>query len=38
MGGVEWIDLAHDKHMWRTLVKTVMNLRLPSSAKNVLCS
>jgi hypothetical protein len=24
-----WIDLAHDKDQWRTLVNTEMNLRVP---------
>ena len=28
-GGVEWIDLAQDKDMWRALVNAVMNLRIP---------
>jgi hypothetical protein len=27
-GGVDWIDLAQDRDMWRTLVYTVMNLRV----------
>jgi hypothetical protein len=27
--GVDWIDLAQDRHQWRTLVNTVMNLRVP---------
>jgi hypothetical protein len=25
-GGVDWIDLAHDRDRWRALVYTVMNL------------
>jgi hypothetical protein len=25
--GMDWIDLAQDKDMWRELVKVVMNLR-----------
>jgi hypothetical protein len=28
-GGVDWIDLAQDRDRWRTLVYTVMNLRVP---------
>jgi hypothetical protein len=24
-GGMNWIDLAHDRHKWRALVNTVMN-------------
>jgi hypothetical protein len=28
-GGIDWIDLAQDRHQWRTLVNTVMNLRVP---------
>jgi hypothetical protein len=27
--GVNWIHLAQDKDQWRTLVNTVMNLRVP---------
>jgi hypothetical protein len=27
--GVDWIDLAQDREQWRTLVNTVMNLRVP---------
>jgi len=25
----DWIDLAHDRDRWRTLVSAVMNLRVP---------
>jgi hypothetical protein len=27
--GVDWIDLAQDRDNWRTLVRAVMNLRVP---------
>ena len=27
--GMDWIDLAQDRDGWRTLVNTVMNLRVP---------
>jgi hypothetical protein len=27
-GGMDWIDLAHDRDKRRALVKTVMNLRV----------
>jgi hypothetical protein len=27
--GVDWIDLAQDRDQWRTLVNTVMNIRVP---------
>jgi hypothetical protein len=29
VGGVDWIDLAHDGDRWRALVNAVMNLRVP---------
>jgi hypothetical protein len=28
-GGIDWIHLAQDRDQWRTLVNTVMNLRVP---------
>jgi hypothetical protein len=28
-GGTDWVDLAQDRDMWRALVYTVMNLRIP---------
>jgi hypothetical protein len=27
-GGVDWIELAQDKEIWRELVNAVMNLRV----------
>jgi hypothetical protein len=27
--GMDWIDLAHDRDQWRTVVNMVMNLRVP---------
>ena len=27
--GMNWIDVAHDRDMWRALVNAVMNLRVP---------
>jgi hypothetical protein len=27
--GMDWIDLAQDRVIWRALVNTVMNLRFP---------
>jgi hypothetical protein len=31
-GGVDWIDVAHDRIKWRALVNTVMNLHVPYNA------
>jgi hypothetical protein len=28
-GGMDWIELAHDRDRWRDLVSSVMNLRGP---------
>jgi hypothetical protein len=28
-GGMDWIDLTLDRHQWRALVNTVMNIRVP---------
>jgi hypothetical protein len=27
--GVDWMELAQDRYMWRALVSAVMNLRVP---------
>jgi hypothetical protein len=36
--GVDGIHLAQDREQWRTLVKTVMNLRVPLKARNFFTS
>jgi hypothetical protein len=28
-GGVDWIDMAQDRDLWRAVVNTVLNLRVP---------
>jgi hypothetical protein len=28
-GGMDWIDMAQDRDMWRAVVSVVMNLRVP---------
>jgi hypothetical protein len=30
-GDMDWIDLAQDRDLWRVLVNTVMNLRVPQN-------
>ena len=37
-GYVDWIGLAQDREMWRTLVSEVMNLRVPWNSGNYLTS
>ena len=37
-GYVDWIGLAQDRDRWRTLVSTVMNLRVPWNTGNFLTS
>jgi hypothetical protein len=29
LGDIDWVDLAQDRNSWRTVVNTVMNLRVP---------
>jgi hypothetical protein len=28
-GSMDWIDLAHDKDQWSSLVNTILNFRVP---------
>jgi hypothetical protein len=35
-GGIDWIDLAQDRDQWRTLVNTVLNIRVPQNAGDFL--
>jgi hypothetical protein len=28
-GGMDWTDMAQDRYKWRSLVNTIMNLRVP---------
>jgi hypothetical protein len=37
-GGMDWIDLAQNRNGRRTLVKAVMNLRVPTNLRNFLTS
>jgi hypothetical protein len=32
LGDVDWIGLAKDRNMWRALVNSVLNLRVPKNA------
>jgi hypothetical protein len=36
--GMDWIDLAQERNQWRTLVNTVMNLRVPQNVDKFLNS
>jgi len=35
---MDWIDVAQDRDRWRALVNTVMTLRFPQNAGNVVTS
>jgi hypothetical protein len=35
-GGMDLIDLVHDRDQWRALVNTTMNLRVPKNARKFL--
>jgi hypothetical protein len=37
-GGMDWIDLAQDRYMWRALVNVIMNLLVPQNVGNFLTS
>ena len=32
---VNWVHLSHDADVWRAVVRTVVNLQIPSSAGNL---
>jgi hypothetical protein len=36
--GVDWMHVAQNRGKWRTFVNTVMNLRVPLKAGNILTS
>jgi hypothetical protein len=36
--GVDWMHLAQDRDQWRTLMNTVINLRVPLMAGNFLAT
>jgi hypothetical protein len=34
--GVDWIDMAQSRDQWRTLLNTILNLRVPQNAEKFL--
>jgi len=34
-GGVDWIDLAHDRYKWWAVVNMIMNIPVPYKAGNL---
>jgi hypothetical protein len=37
-GGVDWINMAQDRHQFTVLMNTVMNLRVPQNIRKFLSS
>jgi len=37
-GGMDWIDVAHNRDRWRALANVVMTLRVPHNVGNFLTS
>jgi len=37
-GGMDWIDMAQERHRWWALVNAAMNLKVPQNAGNFLTS
>jgi hypothetical protein len=37
-GGMDWIDLAHDRDRWQAIVNAVMNLQITQNAGKFLTS
>jgi hypothetical protein len=33
-GGMDWIDLAHNRDRWKAVLNVVMNVRIPQNAGN----
>jgi hypothetical protein len=36
VGGMDWIDMAHDRDMWQVLANAVMNLHVPQNVGSFL--